>query len=264
MKKLLFLIVFLIPFNASASTISYDSTTDVSANSGVGVNITVNSGDTLLIVHGIGSVTGTLTSISATIGGHSMTQLGTIVSGPNKEFFLYYLNPPVGTQSLVITETGDTAHLSRASLYKGTITSGWTPNYIEGAGTNNVNLSVNITIGSNTSWIVGGFRNDGSVVTSSSGTIRGSSANNIFTMDSAGTVSTGSNTVTVSNGNSGQTGYHIVEIPTDGAGGGSPSVGIATSTAILTNDAVNVYMVAFGLSLMLLIFVRIASRFWLF
>ena len=214
-RLLLILFLFLLAPQAHAA-ISFDSNTDVSANSGSGVNITVNSGDTMLVVHGIDNSTNALTAVSATVGGNAMTQIGTIITTPNDEFMLYYLNPPTGTQSVVITETGGTAHFSRAALYKGTITSGWTPNFVEGHGSVGAGMSANITIGASTSWIVDGFRSDGTAQSGQSGTIRTPSTNQIFTMDTNGTVSSGSKTVSLTGG-SGTWEWHIVEIPVPAA-----------------------------------------------
>jgi len=204
------------------AAIDHSSTTDISASSGAGVDITISSGDTIVIVHGIDNSTNAISAVTATLGGNAMTQLGTINNDiPNDQFFFYYLNPPTGTQSVVITETGGTAHLSRASVYSGSISSSWTPNFIQGG--DDQNLSAYITIDEATSWIITAIRADGSLITQNQ-TVRSPDTNSIFTMDSDGEVSTGSNNITASFG-SGNSEYFILELPIPTGGGGGPFTG---------------------------------------
>ena len=192
------------------SGIAFDTSTDVGANSGVGVNATISASTTFLVVHGIGNTSNGLTAATATAGGTPMVQIGTIVAGNNKYFAFGLMNPPTGTISIVITLTGDTTHLSRATSYTGSKTTGQPAQSNEGTTGSGGITTTALTLATN-SWLIGGFRNDGAAISGGSSTKRTPDANNVFTGDSGGPVS-GSQTLNFTNGNSGGWGYHSFEL----------------------------------------------------
>ena len=191
-------------------SIAFDTSTDVSASSGVGVNATISASTTFLVVHGMGSTSNNLTAATATAGGTNMVQIGTIVAGNNKYFAFGLMNPPTGTISIVITLTGDTTHLARATSYTGSKTTGQPAQSNQGSAASGGITTTALTLATN-SWLIGGFRNDGAAVSGGSSTKRTPDTNNIFTGDSGGPVS-GSQTLNFTNGNSGGWGYHTFEL----------------------------------------------------
>ena len=188
--------------------IAHDATTSVSGASGSSTNITVAAGATFLLVHGIGSATNNLTAVSATAGGNAMTQIGSIVSGENKHFALGLMSPPTGTVAIVITLTGDTDHLSRATTYTGSKTTGQPAQNAQGSGTMNL-TTASLTLAAD-SWMIVGFRSGSATPTSADSTIRTPSTNAIFTAD--GGPFTGAKTFTYDNGNSGNYMYTQIEL----------------------------------------------------
>jgi hypothetical protein len=222
-----------IAFDAAASS------TALSANS-VTYAHTVSGTDRILFVSVI-ATTGS-SALAATYNGVSCTRIGSEVATPtsgSRLALFYLINPATGTHNVVASCTGVVAVVGGSSAsYTGAKQTGQ-PDANNSATGSSLTASTAVTVVGTGCWIVSGLINDAdnfaNTGTNYSKRAPTGSASSITIGDSAGTVGTGSQTVSVTI-NSGSPNWAIVSASIAAV----PATGPANLKSLDTNVAANI------------------------
>lgn len=183
----------------------YGGSTAVSSSHSA--SISIPAGTTLLFVLGIRTIldaNSPAAPTTATVNGLSMTAVSQLpVADQNTEWIsgFYYLNPPTGSQTVVVSGGGgvalDTGFEWSAYDGLGAIDSSSLTNQATTAA-----LALTTTVVSGNSWVIGGYgsQTTSSSITNGSERISATPNNAAGIVDSNGPVPSGSYTITVNNG----------------------------------------------------------------
>jgi hypothetical protein len=171
--------------------------------SGTNITFNVSSGSNrILLIGGFGS--SALTAASSTVGGNATTDSGAgIITHPtysNKTYLHYYLNPPSGDNTIVVTQTGYSTVLVWIAEYTG-VAQQAPADFDSGSGSNTSFTTTAVTRNTG-GWVIMKARNDLGPTAWPGGantTIRGT-ANSLNFADSNGGAVTQLNSGTFSNG----------------------------------------------------------------
>jgi hypothetical protein len=147
---------------------------------------------------------GTVTALSATYNGVSMTQLAffTDANTPtgNKQAVFYMVNPPTGSNTVSVTRTGGANMSIIAASYNGVDQSNPIDAHVTDAGTGTAPsfTTSSVTVSNSDNWLVGLFRDVDNKVTSANILSFVASTSTVFeeVWDSNGAAGAGSKSVT--------------------------------------------------------------------
>lgn len=183
---------------------------------------TCSGSDRILFVHAFHNTTADLIT-GATYGGTAMTLVAKFSPGGSRYLYLFALiNPATGANDVVISASSSTAIGGNAFSYTGVSQTGQPEVYATDIDTAST-INTSITTITDNSWIAMVTLGNNEAPTASTGaTLYGQNSvyNDADVFDSNGTVSTGSNTMTVTTGGGSPLGRIIVAIAPSG---GSPT-----------------------------------------
>lgn len=112
--------------------------------------------------------------VSITVGGVAMTRVQANIpefSGLNSTYMYVLVNPPTGTQSIVVTLGSSINSAWAASSYTGANQTGQPDNSAKNGGSNSTNLTISLTTIADDCWLVGGVTDIDSTPTAGANTL---------------------------------------------------------------------------------------------
>jgi len=157
----------------------------------------------------------------ATYAGVSMTLVGKVKGGNDRWCYLFVLvGPSSGANNVVVSASSSVAIDGQSASYTGALQSGQ-PDSSNTKGQNTTSFTISTTVVASNCWLIGAFRDGSATAGAGANQLQGS--NGLFTADSNGTVPTGSQSMTYTNGSGADFGGVLASFAPAAGGGGTPS-----------------------------------------